>query len=321
MKALVLEALDMPLVVRDLPDPAAQPGEVVLDVRAAALNHRDVFITQGRYPNLQFPIVPGSDGAGEYRGRAYVIDPSFEWGDDPRAQSRAFHILGLPRHGTFAELVAVPRRNLHARPAHLSWQQAATLPLAGVTAYRALFTRCGLRAGERVLITGIGGGVALLALQMAVATGAEVFVTSGSDAKIERAVALGARGGANYRHDGWDKRLRDDAGGFDVVLDSAGGDGFATLPGLCHPGARIGVYGGTLGKVNGLSPQIVFWKQLSIFGSTMGTRDDFRRMLRLVEKYGIVPVIDVVYPLEQGNEAFERMAKGEQFGKIVLDLK
>lgn len=321
MKALVLNALHQPLDFQEVDAPQPARGEAVVALRAAALNHRDVFITKGQYAGIRFPTILGSDGAGEFRGKPVVIDPSFDWGNDPRAQGKNFHILGMPVNGTFAEQVKVPRSHIHATPAHLDFEQAATLPVAGVTAYRALFTRCRLKKGERVLITGIGGGVALFVLQMAVAAGAEVFVTSGSDQKIERAVRLGAKSGANYRSPDWDKNLKKDIGsGFDVVIDSAGGDSFAALVGLCNPGARVGIYGGTLGKINGLSPQIVFWKQISVLGSTMGTAQDFRKMLAFVGKHQIVPVVDSVFPLSEGNQALAKMDAGEQFGKIVLSV-
>ncbi|MFN8301401.1 MAG: zinc-binding dehydrogenase [Saprospiraceae bacterium] len=320
MKALVLNTLHQGLDYQEMPAPHAGKQEALVHVWAAALNHRDLFITQGLYAGIKFPTILGSDGAGEYRGKAVVIDPSLDWGNDPSAQGRSFKVLGMPDDGTFAAQIAVVRSNVHPKPEHLNWEQAAALPLAGVTAWRALFTRCQLKAGERVLITGIGGGVALTALQMAVAAGAEVFVSSGSDEKIAKAVALGAKGGANYRLADWDKTLKKDAGGFDVVIDSAGGDGFGALLGLCNPGARIGVYGGTLGKINGLSPQPLFWKQVSILGSTMGTRLDFRRMLAFVSKHEIVPVIDSVFALSDGNEALKKMERGDQFGKIVLRI-
>lgn len=300
--------------------PAPGKGEARVQLRAAALNHRDVYIHKGLYPRIETPKILGSDGAGEYRGKAVIIDPSFQWGDDPAAQGKDFHILGMPTHGTFAAFVGVPRSNLHPKPEHLNWEQAAALPLAGVTAWRVLFARCQLRPGEKVLVTGIGGGVALFALQFALAAGAEVWVTSGSADKIKKAAALGARGGALYQEADWDKQLRQQAGGFDVVIDSAGGDGFAALPGLCNPGGRLGMYGGSLGKINGLSPQIIFWKQLSVFGSTMGTRRDFKNMLAFVNKHQIVPVVDAVFPLEEGNKALERIAQGGQFGKIVLSI-
>ncbi|MEO6760625.1 MAG: zinc-binding dehydrogenase, partial [Saprospiraceae bacterium] len=188
----------------------------------------------------------------------------------------------MPDQGTFAEYICIPPANIFPKPPPLNWEQAAALPLAGLTAWRALFSRCQLVPGEKLLITGIGGGVALLALQLALAAGAEVWVTSGSEEKLAKALAMGAQGGANYRQPGWDKQLKQTAGGFDVVLDSAAGDGFAALPGLCNPGARIGIYGGTLGKINGFSPQALFWKQISILGSTMGTPADFAAMLDFV---------------------------------------
>jgi zinc-binding alcohol dehydrogenase/oxidoreductase len=320
MKALVLNALHQPLDYQDMPIPEPGAGEVLVTLRAAALNHRDVYITQGLYGGIKFPTILGSDGAGECRGKAVVIDPTIGWGENPRVQAKDFGILGMPQDGTFAECIKVPEANLHPKPEHLSWEQATALPLAGVTAYRVLFTRCQVQAGEKVLITGIGGGVALFALQFAVAAGAEVWVTSGSDEKIEKARQWGAAGGANYRVEAWDKQLRQQTGGFDVVIDSAAGDGFAALAGLCNPGARIGLYGGTRGKINGLSPQLVFWKQLNIFGSTMGDPQDFKHMLDLVNTHRIVPVVDSVFDLSEGNAALEKMNGGGQFGKIVLKL-
>jgi zinc-binding alcohol dehydrogenase/oxidoreductase len=321
MQALVLRAVGQPLEHTEVPAPQPAKGEVLVNLRAAALNHRDVYITKGQYAGIQLPCILGSDGAGEYRGRRVLIFPSLDWGDDPRAQGRQFRVLGMPDNGTFAEQICVPRAHIQPVPEHLTWEEAAALPLAGLTAWRTLMTRCQLKKGERVLITGIGGGVALTALQLAVAAGAEVFVTSGSDEKIERAVRMGAKGGANYRNEGWDKTLKNQSGGgFDVVVDSAGGDGFAAFAGLCHPGGRIGIYGGSLGRINGLSPQIVFWKQLSILGSTMGTVRDFHQMLAFVSRCAIRPVVDSVFPLSEGNAAMRRMDEGGQFGKVVLKI-
>lgn len=320
MKALVLHQLHRPLAYQDMDNPEPRPGEVVVRLRAAALNRRDWWITQGQYSKIQLPIVLGSDGAGEYKGKAVVVNPSLDWGNDPRAQGKDYRILGLPENGTLAEYIRIPRQNVEPKPAHLSWEQAAALPLAGLTAYRVLFTRCRLKAGERVLISGVGGGVALIAMQFALAAGATVYVTSGSDKKIDKAIQLGAKGGANYRVSDWDKQLKTAAGAFDVVIDAAGGDGFSLFPGLCSPGARIGVYGGTLGKINGLSPQILYWKQINILGSSMGTSAEFRKMLAFVVRHRIAPVIDSVFELSEGNAALQRMAESDQFGKIVLRI-
>jgi zinc-binding alcohol dehydrogenase/oxidoreductase len=320
MRALILEALHQPLAPQQTIVPVPGKDEELVALHAAALNHRDVYIRQGLYAGIKTPVILGSDGAGVCKGKAVVICPSLNWGPDPTVQSKDFQILGMPSNGTFADFVCVPEENLHPKPEHLSWEEAAALPLAGLTAWRLLFTRCRLQKGERVLITGIGGGVALTALQLALAAGAEVWVSSGSDEKIIRAAGLGAAGGVNYKAEGWDKQLKEKAKGFDIVIDAAGGDGFAALPGLCNPGGRIGVYGGSLGKVNGLSPQILFWKQISILGSSMGTNEEFAQMLQFVEKHRIVPVIDKTYALRDGNAAMERMHRGEQFGKIVLQI-
>jgi zinc-binding alcohol dehydrogenase/oxidoreductase len=320
MKAIVLNAVNQPVDYQKVDAPKVVKGSKIVAIKAAALNHRDLYITQGLYAGIQLPCILGSDGAGECGGKKVLINPSLDWGADPRAQGRAFRVLGMPDPGTFAEYIAIPKGNVYDMPAHLSWEQGAALPLAGLTAFRTLFTRCTLKKGEKVLISGVGGGVALLALQFAVAAGAEVFVTSGTQEKIERAVALGAKGGVNYKLEGWDKQLKQMAGGFDVIIDSAAGDGFPALAALCNPGGRIGIYGGTLGKINNLSPQIVFWKQISILGSTMGTPQDFKKMLGFVSKHEIIPIVDAVFLLENAAEAFQKMDSGAQFGKLVLNI-
>jgi NADPH:quinone reductase-like Zn-dependent oxidoreductase len=320
LKALIVNQLNAPPEWADMPDPVPTQGEVTVEIKAAALNHRDLFITQGQYAGIQTPCILGSDGAGVWNGNPVILYPALAWGDHPNFQGRTFRVLGMPENGTFAERICIPQANVFPMPDHLSWEQAAALPLAGLTAWRTLFTRCQLKKGEKVLITGIGGGVALTALQLALAAGAEVFVTSSASDKIDRAIALGAKGGANYREVGWEKSLKLAAGGFDVIIDSAAGDGFALLPGLCNPGARIGLYGGTLGKVNGLSMQIVFWKQISILGSTMGSPEEFKAMLNFVQNHQIVPVVDSVFPLKDGAKAFEKLDLGGQFGKIVLTV-
>lgn len=319
MKALVFQAAHEALLYQEMDAPQAREGHQVVRLRAAALNHRDVWISQGLYPGIRPGVVLGSDGMGLADGREVIINPGMNWGDKPSVQGKDYHILGMPSHGTFAEEVLVRSDKIVHTPLHLSPEEAAALPLAGLTAYRALFTKCRLRKGERVLISGVGGGVALFALQFALAAGAEAWVTSGSEWKIEQAVNMGATGGINYKQADW-RAFGKESGGFDVIIDSAGGDGFANLVELARPGGRICFYGGTRGKINHLNPQIIFWKQLSIFGSTMGTDAEFRDMVNFVGDHEISPVIDSVYPLKDGNEAFQRMANGLQFGKIVLTI-
>ena len=333
MRAVVLKELGGPegLKIEERPDLRPGPGEAVVRLRAAALNHRDVWIRLGQYAGIKLPIVLGSDGAGEvaevgegvdaaWKGRAVVIDPSFNWGPDDRAQGPSFNILGLPVDGTYAEMVLVPAANLHPKPAQLSWEQAAAMPLAGVTAYRALVTRARLQAGETVVVTGIGGGVATCALAIARHLGAQVYVTSGSDAKLEAARALGAAGGVNHRKDDWTKTLIARAGGRpDVVIDGAGGETFNKSLDVLKPGGRLVSYGSTTGPAQSVEIRRIFWKQLNVLGSTMGSPGDFAAMVKLYEG-GLRPVIDQVFPFERAAEAHRRMEQGEQFGKIVLTV-
>jgi NADPH:quinone reductase-like Zn-dependent oxidoreductase len=329
MKAVYLEAIGKSFTLIDKEKPTAGPGEAIVRVKAAALNRRDVWIQHGKYFLKEYPAILGSDCAGvvdavgagvdeKWLGQEVIVDPGSHWGDNPRAHSAEYIILGMPEAGAFAEYVKVPAGNLYIKPAHMSFEEAAALPLAGVTAYRALFTKCQLQAGERVLVTGAGGGVALFAVQFAVAAGAEVWVTSGSEEKIERAMALGATGDINYRQEHWGKELKAQTGGFDVIIDSAAGEGFVQLVKLAKPGGRIGIYGGTTGMIGQINPAEIFWKQLAIYGSTMGTAEDFASMVRFVNEKKIKPVVDVVFPLEEAEQAMRYLEASKQFGKIVL---
>jgi len=325
MRAVQLTAPNQ-LTIAEVPAPRPAEGEVVVALRAAALNHRDLWIKLGQYAGLKWPCIPGSDGAGvvtagdpAWLGREVIIYPGFNWGGNERTQATDFSILGLPRDGTLAEQIAVPVAQLAARPPHLSWDEAAALPLAALTAYRALFTRARLQPGERVLITGIGGGVALAALQFAVTHGAEVWVTSGSADKIALAVGLGARGGFDYTLPYWAKAAN--PAPFDVIIDGAGGEGFEGLIDLAAAGGRIVNYGATRGNPSGLTMRKIFWRQLSILGTTMGSPADWAAMLALVAKHALRPVVSEVFALERAAEAFELMEQGGQFGKIVVRIE
>ncbi len=319
MKAAILTAIKTPISIQETNIPIPEEHEALVEVRAAALNHRDVWITKGMYPGINPPVILGSDGAGIYEGKEVIINPNINWGENQKVQGDSYHILGLPTHGTFAEKVLVNKDRIHPKPSHLSMEQAAALPLGGMTAYRALISRCQATKDDRILISGIGGGVALFAFQFAVAMGAEVWVTSGSEEKIQKAIQMGAKGGVNYKEEDWHKKLGKASGGFDVIIDSAGGDGFPLLLKTCNAGARIAFYGGTQGNFT-LNPQFIFWKQLSIFGSTMGSDRDFVDMLDFVNEHKVVPVVDSVYDLAEANAAFDRMDKGLQFGKIILKV-
>jgi zinc-binding alcohol dehydrogenase/oxidoreductase len=320
MNALVLDASSFSITT--IPDPLPGPGEIAVTVLAAALNRRDQWIRDGKYAKIDLPAVLGSDACGlTADGRRVVINPSFNWGDDPRAQGHGFHILGMPTQGTLAQRITVPEANVHTAPSHLSDLQAAALPLAGVTAYRSVVVRGMVRPDETVLVTGIGGGVATLAMAMALACGARVYVSSGSQSKLDKAIALGAAGGVLYTDPQWPKQLTEMAGPIDVAIDSAAGAPMNDVTSVMRPGGRIVVYGATLGTVPQMNMHRVFWKQLTIMGSTMGTPDDFAAMLRFVETHRIVPVIDSVFPFADAVSAFERIRMSDQFGKIVVDLR
>ncbi|HEY1656634.1 MAG TPA: zinc-binding dehydrogenase [Candidatus Tumulicola sp.] len=330
MRAVRLHEIGGPKNLRldDIAVPLPGNGEALVRIRAAALNRRDVFITQGLYPGIALPRTLGSDGAGEVAavgpdvmtldaGDPVVIDPMLDWGADPRVwDTKNSSILGMPRDGTLAQYVAVPAANVYPKPAALSMEEAAAIPLAGLTAYRAVFTRGKLEPGETVLITGVGGGVQTFALLFAKRAGARVVVTSGSDEKLERARALGADLIFNYATTpDWHKRARAE-GPVDVIIDSSGGETLAKALDAIAPGGRIVVYGGTNGDAT-IRMFPLFWKHVSVLGTSMGSPQDFAAMLALFEN-GLVPAIDRAFELTDAVAAFERMASAAQFGKIVV---
>ncbi len=324
MKALVLDQNG--LAVQEVPKPSCPAGHVRVSLRAAALNHRDVYITEGKYAKIVYPAILGSDGCGvvtesteapSLLNRRVIIDPSMNWDGDDRAQGPGFTVLGMPTQGTLADEICVPVEHIHEAPPHLSDAQAAALPLAGVTAWRAIMHQGQLLAGQTVLITGIGGGVALAALQFAVAAGARVLVSSTSDIKLARAVELGAAKGFNVTHEGWSKAASAE-GPVDLIVDSVGGEYINDYTNIVRPGGRIVVYGASRGVVPSLNIHRIFWKQVHLIGSTMGTAGNFSDMLAFVTKHSIVPVVDSEFALSDAPSAFERMKLAQQFGKIVV---
>lgn len=319
MWALRLLGKDTAPVFERVAQGTCPDGWIRVRVRAAALNHRDVWILKGQYAGIRFPCIPGSDGAGYVGDEPVIINPGMYWGDDPAVQGKDFRILGMPDDGTFAQFVDVPQEAIHPAPPHLSMEEAAAIPLAGVTAYRALFTQGGFRQGERLLITGIGGGVAGWVFQFARALGAEIWVTSGSEDKLRDAVRLGAAAGVNYRDPVWKEKVKA-SGGFDLVVDGAGGAFIGEILKFLRPAARVVLYGGTTGPIPQLIPQLLFWKQVRLIGSTMGSPDDFQNMLGFINEHRIVPTLDRIYPLAEGASAFQRMEQGAQSGKIILQI-
>lgn len=316
------------LALSTVPDPDAGPGEVVVELRASALNRRDVFLRKGIAPS-PLPVIPGSDGAGVVRslgagaagvaeGDEVVIFPSLGWGPGEAAPQPGFRILGGPDDGTYAELVRIPAENVMPKPKRLSWEEAAALPLAGLTAWRALISRAQLRPGETVLVLGIGGGVATFALHIARAAGARVIVTSSSDEKLGRAADLGANTGINYTADDWvDQVKAESGGGVDVVVDSVGST-WASSVNCLRPGGRLVVFGGTGGGKVEMMVRPVTAGQVSVLGTTMGSARDFAGLLAAVNSQEWVPVIDSVRPLAEAADAHAREEAGDHFGKLVL---
>jgi NADPH:quinone reductase-like Zn-dependent oxidoreductase len=335
MRAVRLHAIDREhgpeeFRVEQVDDPRPGPGEILISVRRAAFNRRDVFISQGLYPGIVMPCIPGSDGLGTVAahgegvtgppaGTRVVIDPTLGWGSNERIWLRDAQVLGMPHQGTMAEYLAVPAQNVHPAPASLDDTEAAAMPLGGVTAYRALVTRGGCTKDDVVLLPGIGSGVQTFALLFAKKLGAKVIVTSSSDEKLERAKAMGADVAINYKSsEKWEKDVAAVDGGPSLVVDSAGGDTLSKAINVTRYAGRVVIYGGTLGDAK-VRPFSVFWKQLDIMGSSMGSPRDFAEMLAQFDG-SIKPAVDKVYPMDDVVSAAQAVDAGVQFGKVLLAI-
>jgi zinc-binding alcohol dehydrogenase/oxidoreductase len=334
MRAVRLNELGGPekLHVEEIETPKPGPGEILVRIARAAFNRRDVFITQNLYPGIVLPRTLGSDGCGEVAalgegangfaiGAKVVIDPELGWNADGPLPETAGAILGMPHDGTFAEYVAVPAANVYPKPAPLSDDEAAAIPLAGLTAYRAAFTRGRLTKDDVVFIPGAGSGVQTFVLLYAKHAGARTIVTTGSEEKAERARALGADVAIDYNADpDWHKSVRKAAGGGGPTLtvDSTGGDTLSKALDIARPGGRVVIYGGTRGDAT-IRPFTIFWKHLDVLGTSMGSPSDFRAMLKLFEG-GLKPVVDRTFAMDEAPAAAQRVLDGKQFGKVVLAI-
>jgi zinc-binding alcohol dehydrogenase/oxidoreductase len=314
------------LVLEKAPDPVAGPGEVLVRLRASALNHLDIWIRKG-LPSVPKPRILGADGAGVVEalgegvsgfepGQRVVLNPGIEAGGG------RIQVIGEHGDGTNAELIAVPATNVHPIPDGLSFEEAAAFPLVFETAYRMLVTRAGLREGEWVLAWGIGGGVSTATLAIGKALGAKVMVTSSSEAKLQRARELGADATVNHATGDVKEAVKEATGGkgANIVVETVGDATWATSLQVAAPGGRITVCGATSGPNPPAALHRIWWKQLSILGSTMGTGEDFAGAFELVTSGRARPVVDTVLPLEEIRAAHERLEAGEQLGKIVLTI-
>jgi len=327
------------LRVEEIPNPRADKDEVILDVRSAGLNHLDIWVRKGRSGlEVAMPHVLGSDAAGVViavganvknvnTGDKVVLNPGLSCGAcefcNRGEQSRcsSFGIVGMSQPGTFAEQVAVPARNVYHKPEYMNFDEAGAFVLSYLTAWRMLMTRACLKTGKTVLIHGIGGGVALAALQLAKLAGAEIIATSSSDKKLARAAKIGANHIINYKAvEDISQCVRDitSGRGVDIIIDTVGA---ATWPidfSAVRRGGKIVLCGATSGSEVSTNLQMLYWNQLTILGSTMGSDEDFRQMLKAITTAKLKPIIDSVISLENAREAMDKMETGEQFGKIVL---
>jgi NADPH:quinone reductase-like Zn-dependent oxidoreductase len=328
------------IMLDEVPRPVPGRGEVVVKLASAALNHLDIWVRSGIHGlRLDFPHVMGSDGSGTideigegvegaFAGQGVLIDPGISCGrcefctKGEHSECLSFHLLGEHINGTFAEYVKVPAENIHPIPEHLSFDEAAALPLVFLTAWRMLITRGKMKAGEDLLIIGIGGGVAGAALLIGLALGARVIVTSGDSKKLERAVGLGAARGIDHNRQDISKEVRrlTDNRGVDLCFDSVGQATWTESLKCLARGGRMVTCGATSGPVVETDIRRIFWNQLTIIGSTMGNRNDMREMLRFVERTSLRPIIDSVTPMKDARAAHEKMLRGVQFGKLVLKI-
>jgi NADPH:quinone reductase-like Zn-dependent oxidoreductase len=327
MRAIILHTHGGPeqLVPAEIPDPTPLPDEVVVDLTAAALNRRDVW-QRGATGNDG--AVLGSDGAGRVSalgsdvtgiavGDEVVINPSVGWGDAEDAPAEGWAILGIPRQGTYAERIAIPAADVRPRPQELTWHESAALPLAGLTAWRALVTRGCVQPGMRVLVTGAGGGAATFLVQIARAHGAEVTVTSSSDHKIARSIELGAAHGVRYTDPGWPAQV----GEVDLVVDSAGAPAWPGALDCLRRGGTLVSFGRTGGVSTELEIPRLFYGQWNLLGTTMGSPREFDQLLAHVRQARWRPVVDSVYPLDDAAAAHARLEQPDRFGKVVLECR
>ncbi|MEZ0480879.1 zinc-binding dehydrogenase [Planococcus sp. SSTMD024] len=323
MKAFVMEAGQYKL--KDMPEPTAQQGEVVVKIRDAGVNRRDLGLLK-RYGDNPEALIIGSDGAGVVEslgegvtdfevGDEVIINPGLRWEQNSDAPPEGFDILGMPDHGTFAEKISISAQQLEKKPVHLSWEEAGGLALPALTGYRALFTKGQVKKGDTLFIPGAGSGVATFLIQFAKNAGATVIVTSRSEEKLARAKEIGADIAIPTDSD-WVKELEGQT--IDLVIDSVGGATFNRSLDVLKKGGRIVIFGATTADNVDFNLRSFFYGQYQLFGSTMGSREELRDMLQHIEQHGTHPVVDRVFSLDEAQEAFDYLAEGKQFGKVVL---
>ncbi|MHA6252024.1 zinc-binding dehydrogenase [Oceanobacillus sp. CAU 1775] len=325
MQAFVLEYGE--LKVKDMPEPVAGKKEVVVKLKTAGLNRRDLYIPR-RHGSDKKALILGSDGAGivESIGEAVssvqvgdevIINPSLRWKNNSDAPPPSFDILGMPDNGTFAEKIVLSEDQVEQKPNYLSWEEAGTVALSGLTGYRALVTKGQIKAGDTLFIPGAGSGVSTFIIQLAKSIGAKVVVTSRSEAKLKQAKKIGADI-AISTHSDWKKELEDVV--IDLAIDSIGAATFNRTLEVLKKGGKIVTFGATTEDVVDLNLREFFYGQYQLIGSTMGSREELKELLHMMEEYNIHPVVDSVIDLKDANKAFDILEENSQFGKIVFNI-
>ena len=331
MKALVLNS-DLAAEIQERPMPSIGPGQLLVEVEYVGLNRRDQWIREGKYPDIKADTVLGSDACGKVveigsgsssalLGKHVVINPNENWGDSQQVQSSGYSVLGMPHDGVFAEYVAIDQEKVLEKPSHLSAMEAASLPLGALTAYRTVFYHGQIDPSKRVLISGFGGGVAQFAFLFSQAVGAKVYITSGNVSNMQKAIAAGAAGAFNYKDPHWFDEAKVASRGFDVIVDSAGGDAFNKLTKMLNPGGKLIFYGATNGLPSKLDLYSLFWRQCTIQGTTMGSDAEFAAMIDFVEKNSIKPMIGVKDTFENILTVLEGFNANGRFGKSVIQVR
>ncbi|WP_096435692.1 zinc-binding dehydrogenase [Alteribacter populi] len=325
MKAVIHEKIKgfNGLSFSDMKVTEPESEQVRIKVKAAGLNHRDLFVLD-RHKETDPPFIIGSDGAGVIDsigenvsnvkiGDEVMINPGLHWPNTSDAPPQGFEVLGFPSDGTFAEYVIVPADSVETKPDYLTWEEAGVLSLAALTAYRALFTRGEVQPGMKVFIPGIGSGVATFLLQFAKAAGATVYVSSRSEEKRTKALELGAEKAIDS-HGDWEQEL----GGakMDLVIECVGAATFNKSLDTLRRGGTIVTFGSSTGDMIDFDLRKFFYGQLNLLGSTMGSSEEYKEMLSFIKTHEIRPVLDEVFPLEQYEEAFNKLEKANQLGKV-----
>ena len=323
MKAFVLEYGD--LKIKSMPEPKPESNEIIVKLKAAGLNRRDLYIPNRRGSDKE-ALILGSDGAGIVEsigtdvtrfkvGDEVIINPSLNWHENSDAPPKGFDILGMPDHGTFAEKIVINEEQAEKKPDYLTWEEAGVLALAALTGYRALVTKGNIKAGETVFIPGASSGVNTYIIQFAKSLGARVIATSRSDDKLKQARGIGADLAISTESD-WKKELENEQ--VDLVIDSVGAATFNRSLDALKRGGRIVIYGATAGDEVDLDLRAFFYGQYKLFGSTMGSREELQRLLAHMEEHEIRPIMDKTFALDGAQQAFAHLEENSQFGKIAL---